>query len=152
MRDSVTDFFFKWDNVKSVDGLILDRPDMGKFKSISSNPSELATLDISTVPSGALSASFVRNLVKYNMRDKFMQLYAPYLDESKIPVLYEAILEGLQLPPNTKKESVPKDKGYRYPMIKGLSSMPAAKKRGGRKTRKNKRKTRKNKKYSRRRR
>ena len=37
-------------------------------------------------------------------------------------------------------------------MIKGLSSMPAAKKRGGRKTRKNKRKTRKNKKYSRRRR
>jgi len=155
MRDSVTDFFFKWDNVKSVDGLILDRPDMGKFKSISSNPSELSTLDISTVPSGALSASFVRNLVKYNMRDKFMQLYAPYLDESKIPVLYEAILEGLQLPPNTKKESVPKDKGYRYPMIKGLSSMPSSKKRGGRKTkrkqRKNKRKTKRNK-YSRRRR
>jgi hypothetical protein len=141
MRDSVTDFFFKWDNVHSVDGLILDRPDMGRFKSISSNPSELATLDISTVPPGALSASFVRNLVKYNMRDKFIELYSPYLDESKIPVLYEAILEGLQLPPNTKKESVPKDKGYRYPMIKGVSSMPSSKKRGGRKTRRKHRKT-----------
>ena len=152
MRDSVTDFFFKWDNVNSVDGLILERPDMGKFKSISSNPAELATLDISTVPSGALSASFVRNLVKYNMRDKFIELYSPYLDESKIPVLYEAILEGLQLPPNTKKESVPKDKGYRYPMIKGLSSIPSSKKRGGRKTRRKHRKTKKNNRLSRRKR
>ena len=67
MRDSVTDFFFKWDNVNSVDGLILDRPNMGKFKSISSNPTELAALNMSEVPSGALSASFVRNLVKYNL-------------------------------------------------------------------------------------
>ena len=152
MRDSVTDFFFKWDNVKSVDGLILDRPDMGRFKAISKDPSQLASIDMSQVPAGALSASFVRNLVKNNMRDKFIELYSPYLDESKIPVLYEAILEGLQLPPNTKKESVPKDKGYRYPMIKGQSVMPSAKKRGGRKTRRKNRKTKKNKKYSRRRR
>ena len=122
---------------------------MGKFKSISSNPAELATLDISTVPSGALSASFVRNLVKYNMRDKFIELYSPYLDESKIPVLYEEILEGLTLPPNTKKETVPKDKGYRYPMIKGTpssSSERITKKPrtvGGKKTKRKQRKTRK---------
>jgi len=149
MRDSVTDFFFKWDNVNSVDGLILDRPNMGKFKSISSNPTELAELDISTVPSGALSASFVRNLVKYNMRDKFIELYSPYLDESKIPVLYEEILQGLSLPPNTKKETVPKDKGYRYPMIKGISTSSSEritkKPRtiGGKKTKRKQRKTRK---------
>ena len=113
---------------------------------------------MSEVPAGALSASFVRNLVKNNMRDKFIELYSPYLDESKIPVLYEAILEGLQLPPNTKKESVPKDKGYRYPMIKGVTDMISNKKRklnasGGKKTkRKNRknRKTRKHKRYSRR--
>lgn len=161
MRDSVADFFFKWDNVNSVDGLILDRPDMGRFKEISKDPSQLASIKMSDVPAGALSASFVRNLVKNNMRDKFIELYSPYLDETKIPVLYEAILEGLQLPPNTKKESVPKDKGYRYPMIKGqISEVGTIRKRkintvGGkkskRKTRKNKRKTRKNKnRYSRR--
>ena len=150
MRDSVTDFFFKWDNVNSVDGLILDRPNMGKFKSISSNPTELAALNMSEVPSGALSASFVRNLVKYNMRDKFIELYSPYLDESKIPVLYEEILEGLNLPPNTKKETVPKDKGYRYPMIKGISSSSSEritkkpKTIGGKKTKRKQRKTRKN--------
>ena len=150
MRDSVTDFFFKWDNVNSVDGLILDRPNMGKFKSISSNPTELAALNMSEVPSGALSASFVRNLVKYNMRDKFIELYSPYLDESKIPVLYEEILVGLSLPPNTKKETVPKDKGYRYPMIKGTSSSSSEritkKPRtvGGKKTKRKQRKTKKN--------
>jgi len=149
MRDSVTDFFFKWNNVNSVDGLILDRPNMGKFKSISSNPTELAALNMSEVPSGALSASFVRNLVKYNMRDKFIELYSPYLDESKIPVLYEEILEGLSLPPNTKKETVPKDKGYRYPMIKGISTSSSEritkKPRtiGGKKTKRKQRKTRK---------
>ena len=146
MRDSVTNFFFKWDNVKSVDGLILNRPNMGRYKSISSDPTELATLDISDVPLSALSASFVRNLVKFKMRDKFIELYSPYLDESKIPVLYEAILEGLELPLNTKQESVSKDKGYRYPMIKGISSMSSSKNRGGRKTKKTKktrRKTRK---------
>jgi hypothetical protein len=158
MRDSVTDFFFKWDNVNSVDGLILDRPNMGKFKSISSNPTELAGLNISEVPSGALSASFVRNLVKYNMRDKFIELYSPYLDESKIPVLYEEILEGLNLPPNTKKETVPKDKGYRYPMIKGIfnSSPERMTKKprtiGGKKSKRKQRKTRKNnKRYTKRR-
>jgi nicotinic acid mononucleotide adenylyltransferase len=147
MLDSVTDFFFKWDNVKSVDGLILDRPNMGEFKKISSNPQELAALNISEVPVGALSASFVRNLVKNNMRDKFIELYSPYLDESKIPVLYEAILEGLHLPPNTKKDAPQKPLKYRYPMIKGASSMPSSKKRGGKKTR---RKTKRHKKHSRR--
>ena len=54
--------------------------------------------------------------------------------------------------PNTKKESVPKDKGYRYPMIKGLSSIPSSKKRGGRKTRRKHRKTKKNNRLSRRKR
>ena len=83
------------------------------------------------------------------MRDKFIELYSPYLDESKIPVLYEAILEGLELPPNTKKETVPKDKGYRYPMIKGIfnsSSERMTKKPrtiGGKKSKRKQRKSRK---------
>jgi hypothetical protein len=60
------------------------------------------------------------------------------------------------LPPNTKKETVPKDKGYRYPMIKGVTDMVSNKKRksntiGGKKTKRKQRKTRKHKRYSRRR-
>ena len=150
MLDSVTDFFFKWDNVSSVDGLILDRPNMGEFKKISSNPQELASLNISQVPVGALSASFVRNLVKNNMRDKFIELYSPYLDESKIPILYEAILEGLKLPQNKSKDTPPKPLKYRYPMIKGVGTLSSTLREktpsstGGRKTKK--RRTRKTKK------
>lgn len=163
MRDSVADYFFKWDNVKSIDGKILPRPNMTELKSVSSSPEAIAQLniqDILTNNIGAVSASFVRNLVKNNARDKFVELYTPYLDESKIPVLYEEILEGLNLPPNTKPESKPKLKGYSYPMIKGqISEVGTIRKRkintvGGRKTRKtkkNKRKTKKNKhRYSRR--
>jgi hypothetical protein len=137
MLDSITDFFFKFDNVNSVNGLILDRPNMGEFKKISSNPQELASLNISEVPIGAVSASFVRNLVKYNMRDKFIELYRPYLDQSKIIGLYQEILEGSQLPPNKKKESPQKPLKYSYPMIK---QKPLNKKWGGtRKYSKNKR-------------
>jgi hypothetical protein len=145
MLDSITDTFLKWDNVNSVDGEILDRPNMGEFKKISSNPAELANLNISTVPVGALSASFVRNLVKNNMRDKFIELYTPFLDADKIPVLYEEILEGLRLPPNTKKDSPPKPLKYRYPIIKGVTDMAPKRRKpntvGGKKTKRKNRKS-----------
>jgi nicotinic acid mononucleotide adenylyltransferase len=151
MLDSITDTMFKWENVHSVNGLILERPNMGEFKKLSSDPEALLRLDISKIPVGALSASFVRNLVKNRMRDQFIELYRPYLDESKIPVLYESIMEGLYLPPNNSKEVPQKPLKYRYPMIKGVSEFPI--KRGGkiRKTRRNSRKNRKNKTYRKRR-
>jgi hypothetical protein len=138
MLDSITDTLFKWENVRSVNGLILERPNMSEFKKISSDPAALSTLNMSEIPVGALSASFVRNLVKNGMRDKFIELYTPYLDESKIPVLYESIMEGLTLPPNKSKESPQKPLKYRYPMIKGVSEFPI--KKGGKRTRRNSRK------------
>jgi nicotinic acid mononucleotide adenylyltransferase len=147
MLDSITDTMFKWENVRSVNGLILDRPNMSEFKKISSDPEALLRLDMSKIPVGALSASFVRNLVKNRMRDKFIELYTPYLDESKIPVLYESIMEGLALPPNNGKESPQKPLKYRYPMIKGVSEFPI--KKGGKRTNKNRRKSRKTKKTKR---
>lgn len=137
MLDSITDTMFKIDNVNSVDGLILDRPNMEEFKKISSDPDELSRIIINEIPVGALSASFVRNLVRYNLRDKFIELYSPYLDESKIPILYESIMEGLSLPPNKSKDTPPKPLKYRYPMIKGLSELQS-KKRGGKKTKRRK--------------
>ena len=121
MLDSITDTMFKWENVHSVNGLILERPNMGEFKKLSSDPEALLKLDMSKIPVGALSASFVRNLVKNRMRDQFIELYRPYLDESKIPVLYDSIMEGLTLPPNNSKEVPQKPLKYRYPMIKGGS-------------------------------
>jgi hypothetical protein len=95
---------------------------------------------MSEIPVGALSASFVRNLVKNGMRDKFIELYTPYLDDSKIPVLYESIMEGLTLPPNKSKEAPQKPLKYRYPMIKGVSEFPI--KKGGRRTRRRNKTTR----------
>lgn len=115
MLDSIADVFLKNSNVTSVDGLILDRLDMGTYKKL--NPTQLDSLDISTVPIGAFSASFVRNLVKYGLKDKFFQVYSPYLDKSKIESLYNSILKGLLLPPNKKKESPPKPMKYTYPKI-----------------------------------
>ena len=123
MLDSITDTFFKRENINSVDGLILDRPDMGEFKELSKDREKLNTINISEIPVGALSASFVRNLVKNNMRDKFIELYSPYLDQSKIPVLYEAILEGLKLPKNKSKSVPSKPLKYRYPMIKDVGTL-----------------------------
>ena len=74
-----------------------------------------------------------------NHSNKFIELYSPYLDEQKIPGLYESILHGINsLPPNTKRDAPEKPLKYRYPMIKGVSEFPvkqaAAKKRGGKKT------------------
>ena len=136
MLDSITDFMFKFDNVNSIDGLILDRPDMGEYKKLSSNCGDLFKINFSEIPVGALSASFVRNLVLCGFRDKFIQLYAPYLDMSKIFVLYDSIIEGLKLPPNTKKDTPPKSLKYSYPMIKGISEFPI--KKGGKRRRTNK--------------
>ena len=51
-------------------------------------------------------------------------------------------MEGLTLPPNTKKEAPPKPLKYRYPMIKGVSEFPI--KKGGKRRNKSRRKSRRN--------
>jgi hypothetical protein len=140
LLDSITDYFLKWDNVHSVSGEILEREEMGEYKKKSADPEQLDALVMSEVPVNAISASFVRNIVKNNRRDKFLDLYSPYLDEQKIPGLYESILAGItSLKPNTKRDGPEKPLKYRYPMIKGVSEFPmkttSLKKRGGKNTR-----------------
>jgi nicotinic acid mononucleotide adenylyltransferase len=138
MLDSITDFFFKWDNVHSVNGKILPRDEMSEYKAKSKDPKQLESLVISEVPLNAMSASFVRNIVKNERMDKFHELYSPYLDEEKIPRLYESIKTGLTLPPNTKSDGPEKPLKYSYPMIKGVSKLPSksTKSGGRRKTKK----------------
>jgi len=110
-------YFFKRDNVNSFDGIILDRPDMGTYKNMTTD--QLSTLDISSIPVGAFSASFVRKLVKNGFKDKFTDVYKPYLDQAKIDRLYTLIQSGLNLPENKKKEPPSKPLKFKYPLIKG---------------------------------
>lgn len=138
MADSITDFFFKWPNIFSVNAIILPREEMSEFKALSKDPSKLDSLLISEVPINAMSASFVRNIVRNKRRDKFLELYEPWLAVELIYGLYENIQEGIdRLPPDTKKDPPEKPLKYRYPMIKGISEFPVKSKGGKTRRRRN---------------
>ena len=130
MVDSITNFFFKWDNIYSIAKDFLLRSDMTLYKNRSSTPEGLNKLldevPLSTiVEANAMSASFVRNMVKNKRKDKFDELYSPYLEQAKIDALYASIQSGLnRLGPNEKPSSKPKPLIYTYPMIKGISIFP----------------------------
>ena len=130
MVDSITNFFFKWDNIYSIAKDFLPRVDMAEYKQRSSTPEGLNQLldevPLSTiVEANAMSASVVRNMVKNKRKDKFDELYSPYLDQAKIDALYSSIQTGLRtLGPNDKPSSKPKPLIYTYPMIKGISTFP----------------------------
>ena len=128
--DSIAKFFVidekqSWPMVNSIMGIDLMREDMDMYKGISKDPAKLRDLDMTTVPVNAMSASFVRNIVKNKNKEKFTELYSPYLDQAKIDLLYPSIQAGL-----AKPEPKPKPKGvnklnYTYPMIKGSLTGPS---------------------------
>jgi translation elongation factor EF-1beta len=124
MLDSITNYFFKWENVNSITGIILPREEMNEYIEKSKIPEELDKLEISEVPINAMSATFVRNIVKNEKDKKFTELYSPYLDQDKISSLYYQILRGLSLPSIEKSEEEEKPLKYQYPMIKGISIFP----------------------------
>lgn len=116
--DTIADsFLFKNENINSVDGQILEREDMDAFKRLS--PEELTEIDISEVPISAFSASFVRKLVKLGMKDKFDDVYKPYLTQDKIDHLYEIISGGLSKPDPKVKSAKAKPPKYIYPIVRG---------------------------------
>ena len=130
MVDSITNFFFKWDNIYSIAKDFLLRVDMAEYKQRSSTPEGLNKL-LDEVPlseivdANAMSASVVRNMVKNKRKDKFDELYSTYLDQVKINALYASIESGLnRLGPNDKKSPPPRPLIYTYPMIKGISTFP----------------------------
>ena len=116
--DTIVDsFLFKIPNINSVNGQILEREDMAAFKNLS--PEELSRVVIEEMPVSAFSASFVRKLVKLGMKDKFDDVYRPYLREEQINHLYEIITEGLDKPEPKVKSTKPKPPKYIYPIIRG---------------------------------
>ena len=153
--DTIADsFLFKNENIYSVGGQILEREDMDAFKRLS--PEELSRVTIEEIPISAFSASFVRKLVKLGMKDKFDDVYRPYLTQEKIDHLYEIISQGLSKPDPKSKSSAVKPSKYTYPIVRGdeqfneimqIISEKAAKKaaktkKGGKKKRKTYKKTR----------
>lgn len=117
LLDNTFDFLLKKSNFNSLDGIIMERTDMEKYKTISKNLSLLKELDVSTVPIDAFSASFVRNIVKHELYDKFLEIYSLYLDDKKIENLYNKISEGLKLPENKSKPEKEVTLKYKYPKI-----------------------------------
>jgi hypothetical protein len=94
---------------------------MSQYKNMSK--SQLEELNISEVPVGAFSASFVRNIVKYDLKDKFYDIYKNYLDNEKIEQLYLQIKDGLLLgDKKSKSSSKPPIQKYKYPLIKGTEN------------------------------
>ncbi len=91
--DTMNKLFGK--TVQSVNGEILGRGEMESYKNLC--VSELSNLDIPDMLQNnlsAFSASFVRNLVSNCLRDKFVQVYTPYLSQELIHQLYREINEG----------------------------------------------------------
>jgi hypothetical protein len=122
MLDSITDFFLKKiPNINSVDGIVTHREEMSQYKEMSKDPTKIDSLNMGEVlKNNGMSASLVRNIVRHNRLDKFTELYEPFLDNSKINELFQAIKSGIEtLPVNKKKDtSVPSSLKYNYPMLK----------------------------------
>lgn len=114
-------FLFGRDNINSVNGRILPRENMTTLKNLSDV--EISRINIEQVPDQAFSGSFVRKLVRLGMKNKFDDVYRPYLTQDKINILYDRISEGLNKPPPDpvplQKDKGPKELKYRYPIVKG---------------------------------
>lgn len=136
--DTVVTLFYG--KVLSVGGKSLEREGMDSYKNLC--VSELSNLNIGAVPKSAFSASFVRNLVRNNLKDQFINVYRPYLSQDLINELYREINEGFA-------REAPKKTGTKR---KATASGGRKKSRATKKYRKHKNRTRKNtRKYSRKR-
>ena len=82
--------------VCSVEAQILQREEMESYKNLCVN--DLNKLVISDVPISAFSASFVRNLVRNNLKTQFNEVYSPYLSPLLIDKLYNEINAGFDRP------------------------------------------------------
>ena len=176
MVDNITDqYYFKNPNVKSIGKLILPREDvqpdgsiglpkkgMKEYKEASKTKEGLANilksdqiLDI--VKANAMSASFVRNMVKFSddktyandadaalIKQKFFELYSPYLDNEKINKLYNSILTGItELGANTTPSKPSAAMRYKKLLMFKVNGIPPEKpiKKGGIKSRKSSKKS-----------
>jgi hypothetical protein len=116
----VESFLFKMPYINYVNGQILEREDMAAYKNLSFE--NLSKPDIiQKMPVSAFSASFVRKLVKNNLKHQFNKVYKKYLSPEQIEYLYNIISKGLKKP-NPKvssSSSVVTELKYEYPVERG---------------------------------
>jgi len=123
LADSISQFYYEKDvTIMSMNAHVVERPDMESYKQMSA--SDLKTLRIREMPVGAFSASFVRKLVFHRLKDQFDEVYRHYLDEATMDELYDAIQQGIErLPPSKKKSSSKKTtQKQSYPKIKHMGT------------------------------
>lgn len=125
LLESVKKQFNGKEKIGTVNGEVLPRDEMSIYSSM--NCDQLKDLDISSIPTSAFSASFVRNIVKCGLKDKFEDVYRPYFDSAIIDKLYLSIQSGLKPQINTGKK---RKRG-------GKKSTRKSKKRKTKKSRKN---------------
>ena len=97
--DVIVDNLRQKDYVNSINGMILPREGMEALKNTG-----MGTRSISEIDPSEYSASFIRNLVKNNQKDDFIQVYNQFLSQDEIEKLFETIKIGTQM-----KSSVSKD-------------------------------------------
>lgn len=143
--DTIVDNFKTKNFIKSIDGFILAREGMEALKNTG-----IGTRSISDINPSEYSASFIRNLVKKNLKNEFTQVYSKYLTPDEIDKLFETIKLGTQMktPPSKEEDENPQskyfDRGLLPIIVSGF---------GGKKYKKNTKKyhkKRKQKKYTRR--
>lgn len=122
--DSVTNqYLFKNPQIYSMDCLILGREETDTYKNMSKPV--MGALDISIIPQSAFSASFVRQIVKNELFEKFREIYIPFLENiTTIETLYSELLAGLDKP-SPKKEATKKvatspiiERSFVFPIIR----------------------------------
>lgn len=142
--DIIVDNVRQKEFVNSIDGMILPREGMGALKNTG-----MGTRSISDIDPSEYSASFIRNLVKNNQINDFIQVYREYLSPDEIEKLFETIKIGTQMKsPATKSEDEnPQSRYFDGGLLPVMGPLTGGKKRKSRKNRKTKR--RKNKKQTR---
>ena len=95
MMHSISDFYFKMDEVNSIDGHAFSRSE-------TEVPTTVTVSKVSTEMSGTT----IRKLVRENDKETFKSVYSPYLDELNIENLYAKIKEGMESKPSPKSTSI----------------------------------------------
>lgn len=118
--DSISNFYYERDvNIFSINAKVLERENMETYKGM--NLAELKTANMSEVPVGAFSATFVRKLVDHDLKAQFADVYRSYLAEEQIDELYDAIKHGIRSKAAAKKKATGKNtvtQKQSYPKMK----------------------------------
>jgi hypothetical protein len=132
--DTVVDTFKTKDYTNSINGLILEREGMDTLKN-----EGLGKRSISEISQSEYSASFIRNLVKSDQKDDFIEVYDKYLSPDEINNLYDTIKLGTRMksPLSKDEDENPRSKYFDTGLLPIIVSSTGGRKR--RKTKKHKR-------------